>query len=260
MMFISRAIVAVVALSVCAYALPAGNNSEVFEIDERATLATVYTTCVTANQVALTFDDGPYIYHRQIVDTLSNAGVKGTFFLNGNNYQCIYDSARVSDIKYAVSKGHELAQHTWSHPELPSLSISQIRTEFSKINTALKKITGLTPAFMRPPYGDYNNNVRQVAAEYGQSVVLWNYDSGDSVGVSIAGQKKVYSDFSSKKGRKAIFLNHEVYKNTATTLLPYAISELKKGGYKMVTLSQCLGKPAYISQVKAGTRDSSWHC
>lgn len=49
---------------------------------------------------------------------------------------------------------------------------------------ALKKITGLTPAFMRPPYGDYNNNVRQVAAEYGQSVVLWNYDSGDSVGSS----------------------------------------------------------------------------
>lgn len=100
----------------------------------------------------------------------------------------------------------------------------------------------------------------------------------------MTGQKKVYSDFISKKGRKAIFLNHEVtvqypsspfffflksiamlnscvgcffqvYKSTAQTLLPYAISELKKGGYKMVSLSTCLGKPAYVSTTKAGTRD-----
>lgn len=51
---------------------------------------------------------------------------------------------------------------------------------------ALVKITGLKPAFMRPPYGEYNNNVRQVAAENGQSVIMWNYDSGDSVGTLIA--------------------------------------------------------------------------
>lgn len=51
---------------------------------------------------------------------------------------------------------------------------------------ALVKITGLKPAFFRPPYGDYNNNVLQIAAENGQSVVTWNYDSGDSDGTSIA--------------------------------------------------------------------------
>lgn len=47
---------------------------------------------------------------------------------------------------------------------------------------AIEKITGILPALMRPPYGEYNNNVRQVAASLNQSIVIWDQDSGDSVG------------------------------------------------------------------------------
>ncbi|KAF8317960.1 carbohydrate esterase family 4 protein [Clavulina sp. PMI_390] len=246
------------AFSLPVLASPLSNITDRAELDERVTLASVYTTCVSSNHVALTFDDGPYIYLRQVVDTLDAAGVKGTFFWNGNNWDCIYD--RVSDINYVISKGHQIAQHTWSHPELPSLSLSQIRTEFSKINTAIKKITGKMPAMFRPPYGDYNNNVRQVAAENGQIVVTWNQDSGDSVGATMTQQKAVYSNFIKKKSQKAIFLNHETYKSTVVTLLPYAIAELKKGGYEMVTLATCLGKSAYLSQGSPAKKDSTWHC
>lgn len=229
-------------------------------LERSSPLATVYTTCVNANHVALTFDDGPYIYLRHVSDTLTAAGIQGTFFWNGYNYDCIYNADRVSDVQYVVKAGHEIAQHTWSHPHLESLSYTEIEAEFTKINTALQKITGLTPAFMRPPYGEYNNQVREIAHNFGQSMVTWNQDSGDSVGATMAEQKAVYSNFIKKKNQKAIFLNHEVYKSTAYTLLPYAISELKKGGYEFVTISQCLGKPAYLKTQTPSKRDSSWHC
>lgn len=71
-------------------------------------------------------------------------------------------------------------------------------------------------------------------------------------------QKAVYSDFIKKKHQHAIFLNHEVYKSTAYTLLPYAIDQLKKGGYEIVPLSTCLGKSAYLKKGTPGKRDVSW--
>lgn len=97
-----------------------------------------------------------------------------------------------------------------------SISLSLLHhllTTLSRLLAALLKITGLTPAFMRPPFGEYNDNVRKIASEFHQSLVLWDNDSGDSVGDSMADQKAVYSNF--VKGgtdKKGIFLNHEVRK------------------------------------------------
>ncbi|KAF8585246.1 carbohydrate esterase family 4 protein [Ramaria rubella] len=86
-----------------------------------AQLATVYSSCVKANTVALTFDDGPYIYETQIATTLKNAGIKGTFFVNGNNWECIYDDAMVKSIQNAYADGHEFGSHTWHHYDLTTL-------------------------------------------------------------------------------------------------------------------------------------------
>jgi len=210
-------------------------------------LAQVVTSCSVPNTAALTFDDGPYQYIHEITDTLDAAGAKGTFFFNGNNFGCIYDSGNVEGIQYAFQHGHQLASHTWSHADLSTLSWDQNHDEFWRVEQALMRIAGVRPAFMRPPYGSYNDLVLQVAANRGQKVSLWDFDSGDSTGASAEQSKQAYSDLANNHPSTILALNHETQASTAFDILPFAISELQNAGYNLVTLAECLGEAPYQS-------------
>jgi len=229
-------------------------------IQKRQQLANVISSCTTPNTVALTFDDGPYIYHQGIVDTLDAAGAKGTFFFNGNNYRCIYDEDSVQRVLYSVQHGHQVESHTWSHPDLTTLSFDQIHDQMWRVEQALQKIAGVYPAMMRPPYGSYNNLVRQVAAERGQSLVLWDFDSGDSTGSTPAQSEAAYDATIANHPSTLLALNHETQETTADQVLPYVINKLQAAGYRLVTLSECTGLPPYQSVQAPGVRDSTWTC
>jgi len=222
--------------------------------------ATVYMGCSVSNNVALTFDDGPYIYEQSIVDTLNNANAKGTFFVNGNNYACIFDQDRVANLKYALSNGHEIGSHTWSHPDLTTLNSDQINTELTRLDDALRKILGVSPALMRPPYGNYNDLVLTVAENLGLSLVMWDFDSGDSTGSTPAQSEQSYTDVANKHPSNLLALNHETVQTTAEEVLPYALQKLGAQGYKFVTVAECLGVSPYKSTTAPGTRDSTWTC
>lgn len=228
--------------------------------EERVALATVYSSCKNSKEVALTFDDGPYVYAYDVSKALVAAGAKGTFFFNGNNYECIYDDAEIARVKYVVAHGHQVASHTWAHLDLTSLSFDKIHDEMWKVEQALERIVGLSPAFMRPPYGNYNDLVRQVAKERNQSLVLWDFDSEDSLGASVSTSEKLYASAVAKNPKNMLALNHEPYSTTAHQVLPYAINLLQSKGYKLVTVAECLGLPAYQWTSTPGTKDSSWHC
>ncbi|KDQ57934.1 carbohydrate esterase family 4 protein [Jaapia argillacea MUCL 33604] len=261
------AIISLIAL-VNAAALPepvpeAAANPEAapaIELLEKRALATVYTKCKNSNQVALTFDDGPYIYEKQLSDLLTQNGAKGTFFINGNNYDCVYSSSIAANLKYTYQAGHQIGDHTWDHKDLTTLTWDQIHDEMWRVEQAMQKILGVTPALMRPPYGNYNDLVRSAAAIRNQSLVLWDFDSGDSVGETPSQSETLYNQAIAKKPKNILALNHETYQSTVTTVIPYAIKKLKTAGYQLVTVSECLGIPAYHSVGKAGTRDSTWHC
>ncbi|QRW07526.1 chitin deacetylase [Ceratobasidium sp. AG-Ba] len=225
---------------------------------EKRAVAQVYSSCTQPNTVALTFDDGPYNYLTDISDTLANAGAKGTFFFNGNNWACIYDLA--DGVKYVYDHGHQVASHTWAHKHLNTLSYDQIHSEMWRVEQALEKITGVTPAFMRPPYGEYNNNVKNVAGERGQDLVTWDFDSQDSVGATASQSKKYYDQAIAQHPNNILALNHEVYETTAHNVLPYAIQKLQAAGYQLVTVAECLGKQPYQSVGSPTPRDSSWTC
>ncbi|KAF8624383.1 hypothetical protein AX15_005902 [Amanita polypyramis BW_CC] len=77
--------------------------------------------CTVPNTVALTLDDGPWIYAKDAADALSNANAKGTFFY----IDCIYNPDEVKRVQYVYGKGHQIASHTWSHPNLTTLSHDQ---------------------------------------------------------------------------------------------------------------------------------------
>lgn len=222
-------------------ALPASQNKNF----PRA--AGAITSCTVPNTAAITFDDGPYTWNRDIVDMLNAAGAKGTFFVNGNNYGCIFSGSNPSNLKYAYDQGHQIAAHTWTHPHLPSLSAAQITTEFSKTNDAIKKITGAMPAFMRPPYGEYDQDVLDVAASMGQTVVTWDFDSGDSVGATVAQSVAAYKKQVASHPNSILTLNHETHSSTANELLPQIIQILQGAGYNMVTVAECLGMDPYLS-------------
>jgi len=220
----------------------------------------VITRCTVPGTAALTFDDGPFVYLYDISKALKAANSTGTFFFNGQNFGCIYSIDNAKRAKYAVDNGHMVAAHTWSHAQLNNLNWDQLHHEFWLIEQALVKITGKKPAFMRPPYGEYNSLVREVARVRGQALVLWDFDSGDSLGVSAAQRKQRYTDIANRHPSTILALNHETNESTAYDVLPHAISVLKQAGYRLVTLGTCLGQSRYQAQTAPGVRDSTWHC
>jgi peptidoglycan/xylan/chitin deacetylase (PgdA/CDA1 family) len=66
--------------------------------------------CTVPGTVSLAFDDGPYIYTNQVLDMLDAAGMKGTFFVNGQNYDSIYNY--IPTIQRMYNEGHQVASHT----------------------------------------------------------------------------------------------------------------------------------------------------
>ncbi|KAG6852876.1 hypothetical protein C0991_008456, partial [Blastosporella zonata] len=146
-----------------------------------------------------------------ISKALIAAGAKGTFFFNGNNYNCIYHADEMKRVKYAYDKGHQIASHTWSHATLTALSWDQLHDEFWRVEQALSRITGAYPAFVRPPYGEYNDMVREVAGMRGQTLVNWDFDSGDSAGKSAAESMQLYNDIARSHPDTLLALNHEVH-------------------------------------------------
>ncbi|KAG8908938.1 Carbohydrate esterase 4 protein [Tulasnella sp. 403] len=201
----------------------------------RGPLATVYTSCKEPNTAALTFDDGPWLYMYDISKTLVAAGARASFMVNGNNYDCIYDD-NGKRLKYLYEKGHHIVSHTWSHPDLTTLSWDEIHDQMWRVEEAMQKILGVTPAFMRPPYGNYNDLVREAAYVRNQSLVLWDFDSGDSTGSTPEQSEAAYQDLVNSDPINILALNHETVETTAHQVLPYAIQLLQSRGYKLVTV------------------------
>ncbi|KAK0220743.1 carbohydrate esterase family 4 protein [Armillaria nabsnona] len=203
----------------------------------------VITSCTIPNTAALTFDDGPYIYSQNIVDMLDAKGVKGTFFVNG----CIYGDTERAALQNAYSKGHQIASY---YVIANSYNSNSMLTADA---AALEKILGVKVAFMRPPYGSYNDGILQVAAAHNQSVIIWDFDSGDSVGETAANSEKDYDTLVAKHPNTILTLNHETVGDT--TVLPHALDDLLGAGYKLVTVAECLGLPPYLSVAAPSVQD-----
>ncbi|KAG8945310.1 Carbohydrate esterase 4 protein [Tulasnella sp. 419] len=128
-----------------------------------------------------------------------------------------------------------------------------------KVDDALVKIIGARPAWVRPPYGSYNNAVREAAAERQQSIAMWDFDSGDSAGASTTSIKNSYKSLVSKNPATILTLNHETY-STTNSALDDVLKTLSNKGYKMVTVAECVGKSPYVSTSAPKARDSTWKC
>ncbi|KAK1223384.1 hypothetical protein PQX77_013747, partial [Marasmius sp. AFHP31] len=118
---------------------------------------------------------------------------------------------------------------------------------FWKVEQALERIVGVTPAMARPPFGNYNDLVRQVAAARGQTLVNWDYDTQDAAAVMPSPDERVenYRKLIEQHPSTILALNHEVKQETVQIVMPKVVNMLKDAGYRMVTVAECLGMQPY---------------
>jgi len=132
------------------------------------------TVNCSGGYVALTFDDGPTPDTYAVLDALRQNGLKATFFLVGFNVQLYPEIAlRI------VRDGHQVGNHSWDHTDLTTLTPAEIDWQLRATNDIIRQATGVTPRFVRPPYGNSNETVRGVMAANGLTEVIWSQDSWD---------------------------------------------------------------------------------
>ena len=121
--------------------------------------------------VALTFDDGPSKYTKDILDILKKYDACGTFFLIGNKVS-FYGEV----LREMLSEGNEIGNHSYDHKYLTRLSEEEVKDEINKTQDEIKRVTGYTPTLFRPTYGGYNNTLKSYID---LTFVLWDVDSRD---------------------------------------------------------------------------------
>ena len=185
--------------------------------------------------IALTFDDGPGPYTAHLLDILDQHGAKATFFLIGSKV-----SAQADVLRRMHSRGHQLGNHSWSHPELPKLPVNQIASEIDRTNDAIKQATGVTPSILRPPYGAVNGVVLEQLRLRGMSSILWSVDTRDWADRN---SDIVCSRAVAGARPGAIILMHDIHQ-TSVNAVPCILSSLKQQGYSFVTVQGLLGNMA----------------
>ncbi|MEU3988312.1 polysaccharide deacetylase family protein [Streptomyces platensis] len=188
--------------------------------------------CRKAKCVALTFDAGPSEHTNRLLDILKKEKVHATFFMLGENHV----EKRPAEVKRIDAEGHELANHTWSHQILTDIPAASAKREMSRLQDAVRKITGKTPRLMRPPQGRTDETVSEISKDLGLAQVLWSvtakdYQTNDSALIT----KRVLE----QTERDGIILLHDIYRGTVPAV-PGILKELKKRGYTIVTVSQLL--------------------
>lgn len=223
------------------------------------TAGVVYSKCSKPGVFALAFDDGPGQYTEELIKTLNAAGAKATFFFTGTLYGCIYN--RAAAVKAAYSSGHQVASHTWTHPQtLDSMSVAQLTTEMQKLETALVNIIGVKPTYMRPPYLKTGGNVLTAMRNLGYRMITDSIDSQDWNGLSVSASEQKFRSAgpSTPDGKGHISLMHETYATTVRDLVPRLIKWAKENNLKMVTVGRCFETRLQEECINKFSQPSVW--
>lgn len=185
-------------------------------------------------QIIFTFDGGASnVSVQKILETAKKHSVKLTFFVTAK-----FVEQNPEPIKKIAQEGHEIFNHTYSHPHLTQLTDGQIREELKKCDDVVYNLTGKnTKPYFRPPYGDRDQRVLKIAQEEGYQSVYWSTDALDWMAGRTAEQVKerIYSNL--KPG--AIILMH-VGDDITGNVLDEVFTYIENQGYKIVSLTEGL--------------------
>jgi peptidoglycan/xylan/chitin deacetylase (PgdA/CDA1 family) len=185
--------------------------------------------CAVAKCVALTFDDGPNEDTARLLKMLDTYHAKATFFVVGEMVK-----EDPSMVKREVAAGHEIGNHSWSHPNLAVMSESAIRSQLSRTQEAVEKAAGVTPVLLRPPYGETNRRVASVAKAFHMPQILWQVDPEDwkDRHTSVVARRVLAA---TRNGD--VVLMHDIQPTTISAV-PRILAVLAGKGFSFVTVSE----------------------
>ncbi|HWB03435.1 MAG TPA: polysaccharide deacetylase family protein [Verrucomicrobiales bacterium] len=194
-----------------------------------------YTSVPAQGQfIAMTFDDGPVPANTpRLLDMLKSRGIRATFFVVGRNAQ-----AYPNIIRRIIADGHEIANHTWTHPWLSKMSDAGVRSELQRSHDALFSLTGIAPRMYRPPYGAISARQKQwIMSEFGYPTILWSVDPEDWRTRSAS---MTHNRIVSQTRPGAIILVHDIHASSIDAM-PSTLDDLLAKGFRFVTVSQLIG-------------------
>lgn len=194
----------------------------------------IYSVKTEEKKISISFDaawgaeDFP-----KIIELLDKHNVKTTFFMTGEWVEKYPEC-----VKTLVEKGHDLGNHSASHPDMTKLSKEKQKEQILTVHNAVKELTGYEMFLFRPPYGSYNNDVIRTCYEVGYYPIQWDVDSLDWKDYDAATIiSKVCNHKSLDNG--SIILCHNGAKHTAEAL-DEMLTNLKKQGYEIVPISELI--------------------
>ena len=191
----------------------------------------VYSVERDDNVIAVTFDASWGADNTpKLLDILDEYGAKCTFFLVG-----LWVDKYPDMVQAIVERGHEIGNHSATHPHMSKLSESKMLEELRMMSDKVEKLTGVRPTLFRPPYGDYNNSVIRTVRSAGYEAVQWSVDSLDWKNISP--QDMIRRAGKVGKGDIILFHNDSQYLLDA---LPTLLQSYKEQGLQMVKVSDIL--------------------
>ncbi len=193
----------------------------------------------TRKQMALTFDAGITPIRPGILDILKAKGVYATFFVTGVVAQQVPDSVR-----RIVLEGHQIANHTYSHPNLTTISDAEVVSQLQQADDIIYGICGHhTRPFFRPPGGQRDDRVRAAAQTAGFRSVYWIAGGGDLGGWTV---QQIIDNTLTNAKQGGVMLYHASVQNTELAL-PTIIDELRARGYDLVTVAEMVAPEVVTS-------------
>ena len=185
--------------------------------------------CQEKKKVALTFDDGPSSkYTPLLLEGLKERGVHATFFLMGKNIE-----GKEALVKQMQEEGHLIGNHTYNHVQLDKISKEAAKEEIEATNQEIYEITGVYPAWLRPPYGEWRKNLDFYV---GMFPVLWDVDTLDWKSKNVDSIMRIVKN---EVEDGAVILMHDAYQSSVDAALQI-VDLLMKEGYKFVTVDKLI--------------------
>lgn len=191
--------------------------------------------------IALTFDDGPVLMTMKLIDILEKSDSKATFFLIGAEIE-----KNPIFTKQIHALGHEIGNHTYSHPNLKELSFEEVAYEMNRTDKIIESVIEKKPTIMRPPYGEINHEKLEA---FSHQVIQWSLDTvdwdnhEDAIILSIL-EQAIDGD---------IILMHDRYDHTHRAVEAFIQQQLSLG-VQFVSVSQLIKSRQLKSRIVYGVR------
>ena len=181
---------------------------------------------VTKKYISFTFDDGPSKYTEDFINVLNSYGASATFFMLGNRMK--YNEEIV---KLVSSSSSEVGSHTYSHKYLTSLNKKEILNQINSTSILFNKITGKDIKYVRPPYGSYNDLVKETSV---YPLILWDIDPKDWL---TRDSNKTYNNVIKHACDGCIIVMHDLYPETLEAI-KMILPKLNEMNYEVVSISK----------------------